>query len=149
PEVVETMLHFLGDHYANPSSVHRFGQRVRHEVEVARERVAVLIGARPKEIVFTSGGTECINLAIRGLLRAKGCSIDGQGGRSRAVRPHIITSAVEHSAVRKVCDLLREEGCEVDELGVAPRIAQVGSRSHLSRSLFRKWAARLGVKVRS
>ena len=83
PEVVETMLPFLGDRYADPSSVHLFGQRVRHEVEVARERVAALIGARPKEIVFTSGGTECINLAIRGVLREKGCSIDGQSGRAR------------------------------------------------------------------
>ncbi len=106
PEVVEAMLPFLRQEYGNPSSVHMFGQRMRHEVELAREKVAGLIGARPREIVFTSGGTECINLAVRGVLK------------TQPQKRHVITSAVEHSAARKVCDLLGDEGYEVDELGV-------------------------------
>ncbi len=106
PEVVERMLPFLRERYANPSSVHRFGQRLRHEVDLARETVAALINARPKEIVFTSGGTESINLAIRGHLA------------SYPEKKHVITSTVEHSAVRKVCDKLRENGYRVDEIAV-------------------------------
>ncbi len=72
--VVEAMLPFLGPEYANPSSVHRFGQRVRHGLECAREQVAGLMNAEPREIVFTSGGTESINLAIRGVLAAEPAS---------------------------------------------------------------------------
>jgi len=105
-EVVEAMLPFLRDEYANPSSIHQFGQRIRHRVEVAREQVAGLIHAQPREIVFTSCGTESINLAIRGILNA------------RPERRHVITSAVEHSAVRKLCARLAQEGYEVDALGV-------------------------------
>lgn len=105
-DVVEGMMPFLREEYANPSSVHRFGQQARHQVELAREKVAALIGAKPREIVFTGSGTESINLAIRGVLGAW------------PERRHVITSAVEHSAVRKLCGRLVEEGYEVDELGV-------------------------------
>ena len=103
---VEAMTPFLGAQYANPSSYHRFGQEVRHAVEQARAQVAGLIGAEPREIIFTSGGTESINLGVRGLLAAR-------GGRRQ-----IITSAVEHSAVRRLAAQLAREGYRVDEIGV-------------------------------
>ncbi|NOT02138.1 MAG: aminotransferase class V-fold PLP-dependent enzyme [Phycisphaerales bacterium] len=104
--VIEAMVPILRDGYANPSSIHQFGQQTRHRVEVAREQTAALIGASAREIVFTSGGTESINLAIRGVLSA-----------SREKR-HVITSAVEHSAVRNLCGRLTDEGFAVDVLGV-------------------------------
>ncbi|RME41631.1 MAG: aminotransferase class V-fold PLP-dependent enzyme, partial [Planctomycetota bacterium] len=106
PEVVEAMSPFLHDEYANPSSVHRFGQSVRHRLECAREQVAALIGASPREVIFTSGGTESINTAIRGLL---------------AHRPQcrrIVTTAVEHSATLRVLERLADEGYAVDTVGV-------------------------------
>ncbi|UCF32984.1 MAG: cysteine desulfurase [Phycisphaerales bacterium] len=106
PEVVEAMMPFLREGYANPSSVHQFGQSARHAVECARAQVAGLIGASPKEIVFTSGGTESINLAIRGMLKMN------TGKR------HLVTTAVEHSAVLSVAREVASEGYEVDYLGV-------------------------------
>ncbi|MBU0617871.1 MAG: aminotransferase class V-fold PLP-dependent enzyme [Planctomycetes bacterium] len=104
--VVEAMLPSLRAEYANPSSVHRFGQSVRHRVERAREQVAELIGADPKEIIFTSGGTESINLAIRGSLAAI------------PARRHLITSTVEHAAVHSLVAQLAREGYRVDAIGV-------------------------------
>ena len=68
PEVVAAMLPILQETYANPSSVHQFGQTARHHVECAREQVASLIGAASREIVFTGSGTESINLAMRGAM---------------------------------------------------------------------------------
>lgn len=106
PEVIDAMLTVLKEAYANPSSVHRFGQSVRHRVECAREQVAKAIGALPKEIVFTSGGTESINLAIRGVL-----GMDPQ-------RRHVVTTAVEHSAALRVTQQLEAEGYTVDYVGV-------------------------------
>ena len=105
-EVVEAMHTCLRDAYANPSSVHQFGQNVRHKVECAREQIARLIGASPKEIIFTSGGTESINLAIRG------------GLRIHPHRRHFVTTAVEHSAVLRVAEQLAAEGYTVDYVGV-------------------------------
>lgn len=105
-EVVAAMEPFLRTEYANPSSVHQFGQAVRHQVECAREKVAGLIGADPKEIVFTSGGTESINLAVRGALQAA------------PQKRHVVTSTVEHSAVRKLTQQLQREGYRFDEVGV-------------------------------
>ncbi len=96
----------LRDAYANPSSVHQFGQGVRHKVECAREQVAQLVGASAKEIIFTSGGTESINLAIRG------------GLRIHPHRRHFVTTAVEHSAVLRVAEQLAAEGYTVDYVGV-------------------------------
>ncbi|MBU0716926.1 MAG: cysteine desulfurase [Planctomycetes bacterium] len=104
--VVEVMLPFLGSEYANPSSVHRFGQRVRYRLECAREQVAGLINAEPREIVFTSGGTESINLAVRGTLAAE------------PARRHVITSAVEHSAGHRLATQLAREGYRIDRIGV-------------------------------
>ena len=105
-EVVESMLSVLGEQYANPSSLHQFGQAVRHRVEVAREQVASLIGAESREIIFTGGGTEAINLAIRGVLHG------------HPDRRHIVTTAVEHTAVLKVVEQLEHEGYRVDYVGV-------------------------------
>jgi len=106
PEVVEAMLPFLRESYANPSSVHRFGQSVRHQVECARAQVADLIGAAPKEIIFTSSGTESINLAIRGYLKAN------------PKRRRFVTTTVEHSCVLKVAEGLAADGYEVEYVGV-------------------------------
>ena len=106
PEVIEAMHACLRDAYANPSSVHQFGQTVRHKVECAREKVAQLLAASPKEIIFTSGGTESINLAIRG------------GLRIHPERRRFVTTAVEHSAVLRVAEQLAAEGYTVDYVGV-------------------------------
>ena len=104
--VLEAISPFLRAEYANPSSVHRFGQQVRHKVERARDQVAGLINAEPGEIVFTSGGTESINLALRGALAA------------RPGKRHLITSAVEHSAVRRLAAQLARERYRLDEISV-------------------------------
>jgi cysteine desulfurase len=87
PEVVEEMLHCLGGEAGNPSSLHGFGRRARSLREAARERVAAAVGCRPGEVLFTSGGTEADNLAIRGLLAA------------RPERRHVVTAATEHEAI--------------------------------------------------
>ena len=106
PEVLEAMLPFLKEYYGNPSSMHSFGGQVHHHIEEARERVASLIGADPQEIIFTSCGTESDNTAIRGTLEAY------PGKR------HIISTRVEHPAVRNVCQYLSLRGYRVTELGV-------------------------------
>lgn len=98
----------LADLYANPSSLHREGQRARAAVERAREQVAALVHARPDEVVFTSGGTEGDHLAILGAAWARGCA-----GR-------IAISSVEHHAVHGAADVLAEQGWAVDHLRVAP-----------------------------
>ena len=108
PRVVEAMLPFLGDQYANPSSVHLFGQQVRHAVETAREQVAGALGAQPRQIVFTGGGSEANTLAIRGTLA------------SRPNKRHFITTAVEHDSVLRLAGQLEKEGYRVTYLGVDP-----------------------------
>lgn len=105
--VVEAMLPFLTGKFGNASSIHFFGQEARAAVDKARHQVAELINARPNEIVFTSGGTEANNLAIRGLLQS-----NEKYGR------HIITSAIEHSAVKNVCEDLEKSGFSVTYLPV-------------------------------
>jgi cysteine desulfurase len=107
PRVIEAMLPYLTERFGNASSVHHFGQEARAAVDRARREVATLIGARPNEIVFLSGGTEANNLAIRGIAES---SIDQ--GR------HIVTSQIEHSAVSGVCDALEKKGWEVTRLPV-------------------------------
>lgn len=106
PEVQDAVTTAMREWYANPSSIHQFGQLVRHRVELAREQVARLLGATSREIVFTGGGTESINLAIRGALAF------------RRDRRALVTTAVEHSAVLKVCEQLALEGYEVRKVGV-------------------------------
>jgi cysteine desulfurase len=106
-EVLEAMLPFLTEKFGNASSIHFFGQEARAAVDKARHQVAGIVNARPNEIVFTSGGTEANNLAIRGLLEA-----NEKYGR------HVITSQIEHSAVKNVCQDLEKRGYEVTYLPV-------------------------------
>jgi cysteine desulfurase len=107
PEVVEAMMPYLTGKFGNPSSIHFFGQEARAAVDKARHQVAALINSRPNEVVFTSGGTESNNLAIRGL-----CEANNKHGR------HIITSAIEHSAVKNVCEDLEKQDYWVTYLPV-------------------------------
>ena len=107
PRVREAMIPYFTEQFANPSAFYRFAQEVRGEVEKARERVARLINADPEEIIFTSGGTEADNTAIKGVAFA----LRDQG-------KHIITSAVEHHAVLHTCQYLEKFGFEVTVLPV-------------------------------
>lgn len=114
PRVVEAMLPYLTEKFGNASSIHYFGQEAKGAVDKARHQVAHLINARPNEIVFTSGGTEANNLAIRGLVSSPHVS----KGFSETSRPHIISSAIEHSAVKNVCEDLEKQGYSVTYLPV-------------------------------
>lgn len=107
PEVVETMSLFHSEVFGNPSSLHKSGQRAKRALEDARCAVADLIGADPKEIFFTSGGTESNNLAVRGAAHAA-------ADRGR----HIITSSIEHHSVLNVCHALEKEGFKATYLPV-------------------------------
>lgn len=107
PRVAAAMARAVTETFGNASSVHGFGQQARAAVDRARRDVATLIGARQNEIVFTSGGTEANNLAIRGLCEA----VSGHGR-------HIITSAIEHPSVAGVCADLEKRGWEVTRLPV-------------------------------
>ncbi|MCE9608956.1 MAG: cysteine desulfurase NifS [Chthoniobacter sp.] len=106
PAVVEEMLPFLTELYGNPSSGYRFGQQVGKALDLARERVAGLVGCEPSEIVFTSCGTESTNAAINSALL-----MDRD-------RQHIVTTRVEHSATLKHCETLAKRGHEITWLGV-------------------------------
>ncbi|HEV2440018.1 MAG TPA: cysteine desulfurase family protein [bacterium] len=116
PRVLEAMLPYFTQHAGNASSMHAFGQEARAAVDRARVEVAGLLGARPGEIVFTSGATEADNLAILGVAlapsahggAARGAAEDGGGGRR-----HVITSAIEHHAVLEACHFLEQRGHEV------------------------------------
>ena len=107
PEVLDAMLPYLTQQYGNPSSDHPLGHRAHQAVEDAREQVASLIGAAPSEIVFTSGGTESNNLAIRGSTAAAGTA-----------RRRVVTSQAEHPATARPCDLLEAHGWTVTRLPV-------------------------------
>lgn len=107
PAVRAAMEPALQGELGNPSSIHQRGQAAKAALEEARGEVAALVGAQPSEIVFTSGGTESDNLAIRGLLGTWAESHPG------APWPHVITSAIEHHAVLHVCEDLERSGCEV------------------------------------
>ncbi len=106
PAVMEEMLPFLTKYYGNPSAGYRFGAQVRDAIELARERVATLLGCTAGEIVFTSGGTESINSAIASALQLD------------PGRQHIVTTAVEHSATYKHCEQLAQGGATVTFVGV-------------------------------
>jgi cysteine desulfurase len=106
-EVVAAMLPYFSDRFGNPGSMHAFGQETRGAVEESRERIAAFLGATPGEIVFTSGGTESNNMAIKGVAYAR----RGKGN-------HIITSQIEHHAVLEPCHFLEKEGFEVTILPV-------------------------------
>ena len=106
PEVVEAMLPFLREHWGNPSSAYSFGHDVARHVEAARANVAALINADPREIIFTSCGTESNNSAIHSALV------------THPEKRHVLTTAVEHSANIKFCEFLRKQGREVTFLPV-------------------------------
>ncbi|MBI5778016.1 MAG: cysteine desulfurase NifS [Planctomycetes bacterium] len=107
PEVIEAMRPYLDEFYANPSSLHQKGREARLSIEKAREQVADLLGADPKEIIFTSGGTESDNLAVFGTAYA-----------NRSKGNHIITSQIEHHAVLNSCHQLEKQGFAVTYLPV-------------------------------
>jgi cysteine desulfurase len=102
PRVVQAMLPYFTEVYGNPSSLHAFGQGAKHAIEEARQIVAAFIGAKPEEIVFTSGGTESNNFTIKGVALAR-CE---KGN-------HIITSKIEHHAVLEPCHFLEKQGFKV------------------------------------
>ncbi|MFZ5894831.1 MAG: cysteine desulfurase family protein [Myxococcota bacterium] len=106
PEVVDAMLPFLREQFGNPSSTHSYGARARSAVETARNQVAELLGCDADEVVFTSGGTEANNLAIRGVLE------DSEPGAS------IVTSTIEHPAVARPCAWLERHDHPVRRVGV-------------------------------
>lgn len=106
-EVLEGMMTYLQKEYGNPSSIHDIGQHARDAVEIARKQVADAIGATPREIIFTAGGTESNNLAILGAAR-----------QWRKKGNHLITSQVEHPSVLDTCRFLKNEGFEVTYLPV-------------------------------
>jgi cysteine desulfurase len=106
PRALEAMLPHLREQYANPSSVHHFGQQARHAVETAREQVAAALGAVPRQVVFTGGGTEANALAIRGVLAA------------RPAKRRFVTTAVEHDSVLRLAEQLAAEGYDLVYLSV-------------------------------
>jgi cysteine desulfurase len=115
PAVRDAMLPFLGNFWGNPSSVHHVGRKTRALLDDARDRTAQFLGAKPSEIIFTSGGTEANNLAVLGTARAL-----------KAKGKHLITSAIEHDAVLHCFDYLeKKEGFSVTRLPVdsAGRVA--------------------------
>jgi len=107
PEVVEAMLPFYGELYGNPSSMHSFGGQVKRYVDRARDQVAALLGATPYEVIFTAGGSESNNMAIRGALEALAPE-----------KRHLVTTRVEHPAVGGVFQQLAKSGYRVTELAV-------------------------------
>ena len=107
PEVAEAMLPFLSEKFGNPSSSHWYGNQTKKAVDKAREQVANLLNCKPEEIVFTSGGSESNNYAIKGIAL-----------KNRNKGNHIITSSIEHPAVKEVCKYLESNGFEVTYISV-------------------------------
>jgi len=106
PEVVDAMLPYLREHFGNPSSGHAYGQRAREALERARGQVARLVGSNADEIIFTSGGTESNNLAIRGVAEA------------RPEARSVVTTAIEHPATERPCAWLAAHGWGVTHVSV-------------------------------
>lgn len=107
PEVLEAMLPYYKEAFGNPSTIYSFGQETRKATDEARETVANLIGASPEEIIFTSGGTEADNLALKGVPAA----LEKKG-------KHIVASSIEHHAVLSTLKYLEKRGCKVSFLPV-------------------------------
>jgi cysteine desulfurase len=105
--ILQAMLPFFSEVYGNPSSLHAFGQKAKHAIEDARNVVASFIGASPDEIIFTSGGTESDNFAIKGVAYAR-----------RDKGNHIITSQIEHHAVLETCHFLEKQGFKITRIPV-------------------------------
>ncbi len=116
PEVKQAMLPYLGERSGNPSSLHKWGQSARDDVEAARSKVAALIGADPSEIIFTSSGTESNNLAVKGLALA-----NEKKGK------HILCSAIEHTSVLSSARALKRYGFETELIPV-DRFGRVNPR---------------------
>lgn len=106
PEVLEAMMPYFTSEWGNPSSTYKFGSRLKTVLEAARQQVAELIGAPPRDVIFTSCGTESNNTAIQAALKAN------------PAKKHIVTSAVEHSSVLNYCMALEKEGYKVTYLPV-------------------------------
>ena len=109
PEVLQAMTPYFTQHFGNPSSIHTIGQEARYALDEARERVARILNCRPREIVFTGGGTESDNAAIIGVATA----LQETGN-------HIITSSAEHHAILHTCQHLESQGYEATYLPVDP-----------------------------
>jgi cysteine desulfurase len=107
PDVLDAMLPFLRDEFGNPSSSHALGRRAKDAVDTARGHVAALIGAQPNEIIFTSGGTEASNMAIRGIMH-------GDGNR------RVVTSTIEHPATEEPCNLLAQQDHAIHRIQARP-----------------------------
>lgn len=114
PAVLDAMTPYLREHFGNPSSTHAYGKTAHAAIERARGQVATLIGAQPDEIIFTSGGTEASNHAIKGAIYARMSAFFARWFTS----PHIITSAIEHPATLAPCQFLRRLGCKISHLKV-------------------------------
>src|SRR5258705_12465476 len=110
PDVLDAMLPYLSGEFGNAASIHTPGQQARAAVETAREQVAALIGARPQEIVFTSGGTEPDNHAVFGILGQAFLTVPSSNAESP---PHIITTAIEHEAVLNACQAMEKSWVRV------------------------------------
>jgi cysteine desulfurase len=109
-EIINEMLPYLGNLYGNPSSIHTYGIKSKIALQNARRRVASLIGAKPREIFFTSGGTESDNLALKGICKSF--------RKSQNIKNHIITSSIEHDAILETCRYLERDGFTVTYLNV-------------------------------
>jgi len=117
PEVVEAMLPYYTEKYGNPSSVHAWGRSAHQGLENARRQVAQVLGCRPREVIFTSGGTESDNLAMKGVAWAYRRGMFP--GKQPSEGPgHIITSAIEHHAILHSAEELEQHGFEVTVLPV-------------------------------
>jgi cysteine desulfurase len=106
PEVIDALLPYLREHWGNPSSIYRFGHELNRRIEEARAQVAALIHADPRDLLFTSCGTESNNTALHAALA------------TQPDKRHLVTTAVEHSAILKHCQFLRKQGYEVTFLPV-------------------------------
>jgi len=109
PEVVKEMMPYFDIQYGNPSSIHQFGRKAKNAIQKARKQVAVLIGAEPDEILFTSGGTESNNTIMHGIPKLQGSHLD---------QNHIITSSIEHEAILEPCRDLEKNGVKITYLPV-------------------------------
>jgi len=105
PEVIDAMMPYLKSGFGNPSSSHWYGQQSKKAIEKARNQIALLLNCSPEEIIFTSGGSESNNLAIKGIA-------------DQHTKGHIITSSIEHPAVLEVCHYLEKRAFNVTYLPV-------------------------------
>ncbi|MGE0242510.1 MAG: cysteine desulfurase family protein [Nitrososphaeraceae archaeon] len=107
-EIIDEMIPYLGNFFGNPSSIHTYGIKSKIAIQLARKKVAMLIGAKPNEIYFTSGGTEADNLALKGISK--------NILQNQKKKNHIITSSIEHEAILQTCKNLEKEGFDISYL---------------------------------